>query len=182
MKGTKQKVIHKVTFNSEQPESRSRSAAYPFEIPYRLINMYSIKADTVLDPFSGTGTTSLAALTAERNSIAVDIDPSFAVLSCQTLLNTDPAQLNHVVKNRLTQHKSFLELRNLRGDVTEMKHFNAYHNLPVITAQETALKLNYIDSVFEEGGVIRANYMEEAESPGFITRKNKVAEELVIPF
>jgi len=36
-------------------ELRSRSAAYPFEIPYRLINMYSVYGDTVLDPFWGRG-------------------------------------------------------------------------------------------------------------------------------
>lgn len=41
---------------------RLRSGAYPFEIPYRLISMFSVKGDTVLDPFSGTGTTLLAAL------------------------------------------------------------------------------------------------------------------------
>ena len=37
---------------------RNRSAAFPFELAYRLVSMYSIKGDTVLDPFAGTGTTS----------------------------------------------------------------------------------------------------------------------------
>jgi DNA modification methylase len=39
------------------PEARARSAAYPLELPYRLILMYSIEGDVVLDPFVGTGTT-----------------------------------------------------------------------------------------------------------------------------
>ena len=48
LKGTRQNIAHK--------NSRERSAAYPFEIPFRLINMFSLKGDTILDPFLGTGT------------------------------------------------------------------------------------------------------------------------------
>ena len=36
---------------------RGRSAAYPIELPYRLITMFSVKGDNVLDPFLGIGTT-----------------------------------------------------------------------------------------------------------------------------
>lgn len=36
--------------------------------------MYSIKGDIVLDPFCGLGTTNLACMASERNSIGVDID------------------------------------------------------------------------------------------------------------
>ena len=59
---------------------RSRSAAYPFNLVYRLINMHSIMGDTVLDPFLGTGTTMSAALTSNRNSIGVEIDENFKEL------------------------------------------------------------------------------------------------------
>ena len=58
-------------------ELRDRSAAYPFEVPYRLINMYSVYGDTVLDPFWGTGTTSLAAMIAGRNSIGYELQEEF---------------------------------------------------------------------------------------------------------
>ena len=57
--------------------SRSRSAAFPFELASRLINMYSVKADVVLDPFLGTGTTMAAAMASARNSIGYEIDHSF---------------------------------------------------------------------------------------------------------
>ena len=57
--------------------TRSRSAAFPFELAYRLISMYSVRSDTVFDPFMGTGTSLLAAAAACRNSIGMDIDPSF---------------------------------------------------------------------------------------------------------
>jgi modification methylase len=49
-------------------------AAYPEEIPFRLIRMFSFVGETVLDPFLGSGTTSLAAKKAGRNSIGFEIN------------------------------------------------------------------------------------------------------------
>ncbi len=51
-----------------------RTAAFPEEIPRRLIRMFSIIGDTVLDPFLGTGTTSKVAIDLKRNSIGYEID------------------------------------------------------------------------------------------------------------
>ena len=51
---------------------RDRRAAFPLELPYRLISMYSVYGDTVLDPFWGTGTTTLAAMAAARDSVGVE--------------------------------------------------------------------------------------------------------------
>jgi len=50
---------------------RERSGAYPVELAYRLINMFSIQGDIVLDPYLGTGTTTLGAMASGRNSIGV---------------------------------------------------------------------------------------------------------------
>ena len=58
-------------------ELRERSAAYPFELVYRVINMYSGIGDTVLDPFLGTGTTSAAAISLCRNSVGYEIEENF---------------------------------------------------------------------------------------------------------
>lgn len=66
IKGTTQKL--------KKGTSRARSAAFPFELAYRLVNMYSMKYDLVYDPFSGTGTVTKAAIASERNSISIDID------------------------------------------------------------------------------------------------------------
>lgn len=52
-----------------------RTAAYPDEIADRLIKMFSIKGDTVLDPFLGPGTTAKIAMQNERNSIGFETDP-----------------------------------------------------------------------------------------------------------
>ena len=51
-----------------------RTAAFPDEIAERLIKMFSIKGDTVLDPFLGSGTTAKIALLNERNVIGYEND------------------------------------------------------------------------------------------------------------
>lgn len=59
---------------------KEHPAPYPPEIPRRLIRMFSFVGDTVVDPFAGTGTTTLAALETGRNSISVEIDASYVGL------------------------------------------------------------------------------------------------------
>lgn len=55
---------------------RGHPAPYPVELPYRLIRMFSFVGDTVLDPFLGTGSTTLAAVQANRSSIGYEIEPT----------------------------------------------------------------------------------------------------------
>jgi site-specific DNA-methyltransferase (adenine-specific) len=50
---------------------------FPEELPRRLIKMFSFVGDTVLDPFLGSGTTSLAAKNLARNSIGYEINEDF---------------------------------------------------------------------------------------------------------
>lgn len=52
-------------------------AVFPEELPKRLIKMFSFVGDTILDPFMGSGTTSLAALNQNRNSIGYEINTDF---------------------------------------------------------------------------------------------------------
>jgi site-specific DNA-methyltransferase (adenine-specific) len=56
---------------------RDHPAPYPIEIPRRLIKMFSFVGDTVVDPFAGTGTTTLAAIECGRNSLSVEIEPKY---------------------------------------------------------------------------------------------------------
>ncbi|MFH1264286.1 MAG: site-specific DNA-methyltransferase [Planctomycetota bacterium] len=57
--------------------TRKHPAPYPVELAERLIRMFSFVGDTVLDPFLGTGTTSVAAKRHGRNSIGYEIDPEY---------------------------------------------------------------------------------------------------------
>ena len=70
-------------------------AMFPEELPKRLIKMFSFAGETVLDPFLGSGTTSLVARNLGRNSIGYEINKEFAPvirekLDCG-LLNTESA-------------------------------------------------------------------------------------------
>ena len=51
-------------------------AAFPYELPYRIIKLFSYKGETVLDPFVGSGTTMKAARDLGRNSIGIEIKKS----------------------------------------------------------------------------------------------------------
>jgi len=57
--------------------SDKHSAAFPVELPKRLIKMFSFVGDTILDPFVGSGTTTKAAKELNRNSVGIDIQPGF---------------------------------------------------------------------------------------------------------
>ena len=65
--------------------TKRHPAPFPLELAHRLVSMFSFVGDTVLDPFSGTGTTLVAASRLGRHSIGVEIDPSYASLSASRL-------------------------------------------------------------------------------------------------
>lgn len=65
-------------------------AMFPEELPKRLIKMFAFKGETVLDPFMGSGTTSLAARNLGRNSIGYEINPEFIEIAKQKLKVTQP--------------------------------------------------------------------------------------------
>lgn len=62
-------------FNGERQDKHL--AMFPEELPKRLIKMFSFINDWVLDPFLGSGTTTLASINLERNSIGYEINKKF---------------------------------------------------------------------------------------------------------
>jgi len=74
---------------------RDHPAPYPIEIPRRLIHMFSFAGDTVVDPFAGTGTTAIAAMETDRNSISVEIDPTYvAAIESRLLASGLPGEIS----------------------------------------------------------------------------------------
>lgn len=57
--------------------TRNHPAPYPIELAERLIRMFSFVGDTILDPFLGSGTTTIAAAKWGRNSIGYEVDPCY---------------------------------------------------------------------------------------------------------
>lgn len=60
-------------------------AMFPEELPRRLIKMFSFAGENVLDPFLGSGTTSLVAKNLGRNSCGYEINPEFIPIIQQKL-------------------------------------------------------------------------------------------------
>jgi len=125
-------------------ELRDRSAAYPFEIPYRLVNMYSVYGDTVLDPFWGTGTTSLAALVAGRNSIGYELEEEFTQVFDERVGDA-PNYSREVIQKRLDDHREFVEQKLDGGD--DFKYEAENYDFPVTTKQEKPLQFYSVESV-----------------------------------
>jgi DNA modification methylase len=65
------------TWNITGASTKKHPAPFPVELAYRLVRMFSFFGDTVLDPFCGTGTTMIAAMQCERNSVGVEIDSEY---------------------------------------------------------------------------------------------------------
>lgn len=128
----------------ENDKTRKRSAAFPFELAHRLINMFSVKGDTVLDPFLGTGTTMLAAMCNERNSIGVEIDGSLEGVITQKLHDTVNFS-KEVITNRIKRHLEFVKNRITGGK--KIKYTNEHYGFPVVTKQEIKLQFNLLDSI-----------------------------------
>jgi site-specific DNA-methyltransferase (adenine-specific) len=60
-------------------------APYPVSLAERLIKLFSFAGDTVLDPFGGTGSTAIAAIVTGRNSILLDIEPSYVDIAHENI-------------------------------------------------------------------------------------------------
>ncbi len=140
LKGTRQAM--------GKQKKRNRSGAFPFELAYRLINMYSVKGDLVLDPFLGTGTTALAAVAAGRNSTGYEIDPSLL----ENFYDKCRDSLGHfssVIQHRIDLHNEFVQGRLEAGK--PIKHENTHYGFPVVTRQEKELVFSIPVSVEQQG-------------------------------
>lgn len=139
------KGVSQVIKNSS---TRKRSASYPFEIPYRLINMYSAYNDTVLDPFGGLSTTALACVASNRNCYCYEIDSELCKISDETICNSKE-YINNINFKRLENHLAFIN--TLPSDKKEKCYVNNNHNFMVKTKQETEALLYRVDSIIANG-------------------------------
>jgi DNA modification methylase len=111
---------------------RARSGAFPFELAFRLVAMFSLYGDLVLDPFVGTGTTCRAAVALGRSSVGVERSPPLAARARDSLGALEEGAAR--VRRRLQDHEAFVRGRTLQ-------HHNVGLGLPVTTRQETAIEL-----------------------------------------
>jgi len=79
-------------------EMERRTAAFPDEIAERLIRMFSIEGDVVLDPFLGSGTTIKAAIGYGRNSVGYELDSNFLSIINQKTANSGKGAVVQIIK------------------------------------------------------------------------------------
>ena len=118
-------------------EARARSAAFPFELAYRLIQMHSLIGDTVLDPYLGTGTTTAAAIASGRSSIGFEIEDNLE-RTIRNAMETAVPLGREYAQRRLDAHLDFVHSREEAG--RPCKHVNRHYGFAVVTSQETDLQ------------------------------------------
>lgn len=129
-----------------QGTGRSRSGAYPFELPFRLICMYSLYGDLVFDPFLGTGTTTAAAMAAGRHSAGLEYSGALAPAIARTISQALPLGAARIMA-RYQNHLNFVRHRLQAG--LQFKYENVVHHFPVMTAPERYLSL-YLPCALEK--------------------------------
>ncbi|NVM55693.1 MAG: site-specific DNA-methyltransferase [Candidatus Helarchaeota archaeon] len=136
LKGIDQKLIDN--------NVRIRSAAFPFELAYRLVNMYSIQGDIVLDPFLGIGTTLLAAMASNRNSIGYEIERGFKEVIHKRLQHIT-SFANKYLRDRLEKHREFV--KKMEGKGKPLKYYSEKYDFKVVTSQETEIFLPFLKEI-----------------------------------
>lgn len=170
IRGTFQNLNNK---NGNKNKIRERSAAFPLNLPYRLINMFSIHGDTILDPFWGTGTTTLAAMISARNSIGYEINPAFLNIFKQNLLNIKKT-VNSINNNRLEQHVEFS--RKYKKSGKDLKYTSTHYNFPIMTKQEVGILFYTIKKCVDN----KNNYTVYHEKFDFEQKTKLIQSRLVI--
>jgi len=142
---------------------RQRSGAYPFKIPYRLINMFSVRGDTIIDPFLGTGTTILAAIAAGRNSIGYELESEFQQIIQQNMMaKSSLDSINNKIRQRILNHKRFVKKRIAEKGKDSIKYVNKFFDFPVMTRQEKKLLLQFVKSIDKDDQKsFKASYIQD---------------------
>ncbi|MFW6015554.1 MAG: DNA methyltransferase [bacterium] len=105
----------KTVWSIANVSDENHPAIFPFEIPYRLIRMFSYYNEVVLDPFSGMSTTGEAALDCGRKYIGYELNSKYIDISTQKLIQT-ANQKNK--KGKIKTHSNFILLNKTSKDMS----------------------------------------------------------------
>ncbi|MFN8383617.1 MAG: site-specific DNA-methyltransferase [Anaerolineales bacterium] len=93
------------TFNGESKKKIGHPAPFPIELPRRCIKLFSYVDDVVLDPFCGSGTTLIAAVSNNRKSIGIDVDKKYCTLAQKRILESTTPSSTEKPKKKSTVSK-----------------------------------------------------------------------------
>ncbi len=74
-----------VVVMATESSNKNHSAVFPKELPSWFIKLFTKPNDVVLDPFLGSGTTSIAAFQLDRNSIGIEIQEEYHKLAVENI-------------------------------------------------------------------------------------------------
>ncbi len=150
-------------------------AMFPEELPKRLIKIFSFVGDTILDPFLGSGTTSLAAKKLNRNSVGYEMNPEFIPYIERKL------EINQ--RDIFNSDYSFIKQKKLNVDFkSEIKKlsyiFKDFHKFDKKTDPK---KLQFGSKIDQNGSAKREEYysIKEIISPELIKLNNDLVVRLI---
>ncbi|MFW9778889.1 MAG: DNA-methyltransferase [Candidatus Heimdallarchaeota archaeon] len=138
LRGTNQKLSRNTN------SLRNRSGAFPLDLALRLILMFSIQEDIVLDPFLGTGTTTIAAMIGGRCSVGFELDSGFKEFIVSKVGEVPKLSEKHV-RSRLEGHLNFLQSKIEEN--SPLKYMSKFYDIPVHTRQEKSIWIPHVKSI-----------------------------------
>lgn len=150
-------------------------AMFPEELPRRLIKMFSFVGDTVLDPFLGSGTTSLSARNLERNSVGYEINSEFIPIIKEKLSLNKKDIFDENTYNFVSQVKQNL---NFEKEIENLPYkFKDPHNFD----KKIDPKKLQFGSKLDNNGSKREDYfsVKEVISPELIMLNNDLIVRLI---
>ena len=150
-------------------------AMFPEELPKRLIKMFSFVGDTVLDPFLGSGTTSLAARNLNRNSVGYEMNPEF-IPFIEKKLEVNQGNIFDTNYEFLVQDKLNADFKNEIKDLPYI--FKDFHKFDKKTDPK---KLQYGSKIDQNGSAQREDYfsVKEVLSPELVKLNNDLIVRLI---
>ena len=162
---------------------RSRSAAFPLELAYRLIMMYSLRSDWVLDPFVGTGTTLVAAAISGRNGVGYEVEAGLIEEARKRILACQPLS-TEILEERLQAHRQFMYQREWKQGKGRQKkesggnqssYWNETLQVPVVTRQETRIVWEVVNEIREiqspsSSGTLKRGYVFDVQMERFTSK------------
>jgi site-specific DNA-methyltransferase (adenine-specific) len=150
-------------------------AVFPEELPKRLIKMFSFVGDNVLDPFLGSGTTSLAARNLNRNSVGYEMNTDF-IPYIKRKLDVNQGDASN-------SDYSFIKQENIntnfKGEIEKLPYiFKDFHKFDKKTDPK---KLQFGSKIDQNGSTQREEYfsVKEIISPELIKLNNDLIIRLI---
>jgi len=150
-------------------------AMFPEELPKRLIKMFSFVGDVVLDPFLGSGTTSLAARNLNRNSVGYEINLDF-IQYIKRKLDINQGDIFNTDYSFIEQEKTNT---NFNNEIDKLPYiFKDFHKFDKKTDPK---KLQFGSKIDQNGSVRREEYfsVKEIISPELIKLNNDLLVRLI---